>query len=97
MKTKSRVLHEWQVYYRMTYESQWKAVIEKEWETYKEKLTGENPEVNLRTARFNFGNEFIREKYQAETEEVKAEVKKRREREEEDNMNSEAQNKSYQK
>ena len=81
----------------MTYESQWKAVIEKEWETYKEKLTGENPEVNLRMAHFNFGNEFIREKYQAETEEVKAEVKKRREREEEDNMNSEAQNKSYQK
>ena len=81
----------------MTYESQWKAIIEKEWETYKEKLTGENPEVNLRTAHFNFGNEFIREKYQVETKEVKAEVKKRREREEEDNMNSEAQNKSYQK
>lgn len=81
----------------MTYESQWKAVVEKEWETYKAKLTEENPKLNLRTARFNFGNAFIREKYQAETEEVKAEVKKRREKEEDVNTNSEAQNKLYQK
>jgi len=94
---KSRVLHEWQVYYQMSYESQWKAIIEKEWETHKVKLTQENPKVNLKTAHFNFVNAFIREKYQAETKEVKDEVKKHQEKEEDANVNSEAQNKSYQK
>ena len=95
---KPEVLHEWQVYYQLTYESQWKVIIEKEWETYKAKLIGENPKVNLRTAHFNFANAFIREKYQAETEEVKDEVRKHREKDEkEGNVNSEAQNKSYQK
>ena len=82
----------------MTYESQWKAIVEKEWETQKAKLLEENPGINLKTAQFNFANTFIRERYQAESKEVKDEVKKRREAEEKGaNMNSEAQNKSYQK
>jgi hypothetical protein len=96
----SKVLHEWQVYYQMTYESTWKTIIEKEWETYKAKLTAEDPDADLKKARFQFANTFIREKYEMETQEVKDEVKKRRLGEKKEGEQGEAatdaRNKAYQ-
>ena len=35
MKGKQKTLQEWQVYHQMTYESQWKTVIDEEWGKYK--------------------------------------------------------------
>jgi hypothetical protein len=94
-------LHEWQVYYQMTYESKWKTVIEQEWEMYKSKLTAKNADTVLKQERFQFANTFIREKYKAETQEVKDEVKKRqlgekKEGEQPGEATTDAQNKAYQ-
>jgi len=61
----------------MTYEAQWKAVIDKEWETYKSKWEAENPGDELDKTRFTFMNAFMKEKYLEETEEVQTSVRKR--------------------
>jgi formylmethanofuran dehydrogenase subunit C len=63
----------------MTYETQWKAVVTKEWEMYKNKWEAENLGKEFNESRFAFMNSFIKEKYLEETEEVKINVRKRRE------------------
>lgn len=73
------MLQEWQVYQIMTYETQWKAVIDKEWETYKSTWEAENPGNELDKTRFKFMNSFMKEKYLEEMEEVQSSVRKRRE------------------
>jgi hypothetical protein len=79
LKGKPKALQEWQVYQLMTYESQWKAVIDKEWETYKCTWEAENPGDELDKTRFTFMNSFIKQKYLEETEEVQNNVRERRE------------------
>ena len=63
----------------MTYETQWKAVINKDWEMYKKTWEAVNPGKEFNESWFAFMNAFIKEKYLEETEEVKANVRKRRE------------------
>jgi len=60
----------------MTYEAQWKAVINKEWETYKSRWEAENPGNKLDKTRFMFMNAFMKEKYLEEMEEVQTSVRK---------------------
>ena len=63
----------------MTYETQWKAVIDKEWETYKSTWEAENPGEEPDKTRFTFMNSFMKQKYQEETEAVQDSVRKCRE------------------
>ena len=79
LKAKPKTLQEWQVYQIMMYETQWKAVIDKEWETYKSTWEAENPGDELNKTRFTFMNSFMKEKYLEETEEVQSSVRKHRE------------------
>ena len=79
LKAKPKSLQEWQVYQLMTYETQWKAVIDKEWETYKSTWEVENPGTELDKTRFTFMNSFMKEKYLEQTEEVQSSVRKCRE------------------
>jgi len=63
----------------MTYKSQWKAVIDEEWEQYKSAQEAEKPGEKLNHTRFTFMASFMRQKYLEETEEVQNDVRKRRE------------------
>jgi len=78
-KTKQKTLQEWQVYHTMTYKSQWKAVIDEEWEKYKTAWEAAHPDEELDETRFSFMASFMRQKYLEETEEVQNDVRKRRE------------------
>ncbi|KIJ90502.1 hypothetical protein K443DRAFT_116510 [Laccaria amethystina LaAM-08-1] len=75
---KPRVRLEWQVYQQLTYESKWKAIIDKEWSETVKKWEAENPDTKMVETRFTFMNTFLQEKYKEESEDVKEEVKKRR-------------------
>jgi hypothetical protein len=79
MKGKQKKLQEWQVYHTMTYETQWKTVIDEEWEKYKSAREAEKPGEELDEKRFTFMASFMRRKYLEETEEVQEKVKRRRE------------------
>jgi len=79
MKGKQKTLQEWQVYHVMTYQSQWKPIVDEEWEKYKSTWEAENPGKELDETRFSFMASFMRQKYLEETEDVQNNVKKRRE------------------
>lgn len=79
LRPNQKALQEWQVYQMMTYETQWKAIINEKWETYKNTWEGENLGKEFNESRFAFMNAFIKEKYLEETEEVKTSVRTRRE------------------
>ncbi|KAF8872319.1 hypothetical protein CPB84DRAFT_1753656 [Gymnopilus junonius] len=57
----------------MTYESKWKAIIDKEWSTFTKKWEAENSETKMMEMRFTFMNMFLQEKYREESDDVKAE------------------------
>lgn len=63
----------------MTYETEWKSIIDEEWEKYKTTWEGDNPGVEPPETRFTFMASFMRQKYLEQTEEVQANVKQRRE------------------
>ena len=71
-------LQEWQVYHQMTYESQWKVVIEEEWEKYKATWKVEKPGEKIDETRFTFMASFMKQKYSEESEEIQDSVRKRR-------------------
>jgi len=71
MKTKLRLLQDWQAYQALTYESKWKAIVDKEWATYKTEWELEHPKETPLKNRFTFMVEFMKEKYKDETEEMK--------------------------
>lgn len=63
----------------MTYETQWKKVVDEEWAKYQSEWEAERPGEEIDKTRFTFMASFMRKKYQEETEEVHENVKKRRE------------------
>ena len=73
------MLQEWQVYHTMTYKTQWKNIIDEEWEKYKSVHEEEKPGEELDETRFTFMASFMRQKYLEETDEVQETVRKRRE------------------
>ena len=82
----------------MMYKTQWKAIIDKEWERYKSTWEAENPGTKLDQTRFTFMNSFMKEKYREQTEEVQSSVKKRQEElKAEVDTNGEDKNTEYQK
>jgi hypothetical protein len=79
LQVKPRIPLEWQVYQLMTYESKWKPIIDEEWDELKKNWEEENPETKMTETRFNFMNTFLQEKYNQEPEDIKDQVRKRRE------------------
>lgn len=78
------MLHPWQAYQALTYESQWKSEIDKEWKDYKTLWESEHPGENPPKGRFAIMNEFLKEKYENESDEMKDRCEKyRRSRKEE--------------
>lgn len=63
----------------MTYETQWKTVVDDEWEKYKKKWETNHPGEKLDETRLTFMASFMRQKYQKESEDVQEKVKERRE------------------
>lgn len=98
MKGKQKTLQEWQVYHVMTYESQWKAVIDEEWEKYQSTWKAEKPGEDLNVTRFTFMSSFMRQKYSEESEEVQNDVRRHRdELKVELDVEGEDRNQAYQK
>jgi hypothetical protein len=79
MQRKPKLLQEWQVYHTMTYETQWKTVVDEEWAKYKSAWKADRPGEKIDQTRFSFMASFMRKKYQEETEEVHENIKKRQE------------------
>ena len=71
MKGKPKMLQDWQVYHLLTYETVWKPYVDKEWETYKVEWEVEYPKEKPPKSQFQIMNEFIKEKYNNETDEMK--------------------------
>ena len=93
-KTK-RVKQPWQAYHKMTYESKWKPEIDKQWEEYTKMWKQEHPGEPVAKTRFAFMNDFMREKYDMETPEMKQKVEEYRH--EAKNNESTDTNKMYQR
>ena len=63
----------------MTYKTQWKTIVDEEWEKYRSAWKAKNPGEEPDETRFSFITSFMRQKYQEETDEVRKDVKKRQE------------------
>jgi hypothetical protein len=71
VKTKQKMLHAWQAYQALTYEKQWKGVVDKEWEQYKTQWESDHPNEKPEKTRFQIMCEFMKAKYETETAEMK--------------------------
>lgn len=65
------MLHPWQAYHALTYENMWKTEIDKEWTEYKNKWEFDHPGEDPPKGRFAIMNEFMREKYNTASDEMK--------------------------
>ena len=72
IKSKPKMLQVWQAYHALTYESQWKPHVDKEWENYKAGWEVENPNEKPPKKRLQIMVEFMKEKFENKTEEMKA-------------------------
>ena len=79
-KTQPRILQPWQAYQALTYESKWKAEVNAAWLAYKNAWLTEHPKEKPPKNRFQIMIEFIKEKFEQETDEVKEECKEYRKR-----------------
>jgi hypothetical protein len=70
------MLQPWQTYYALTYESKWKADVDHRFKEFTAGWIKNNPGQPLNKMRFKFRNAFMREKYEAETTEMKGQVEK---------------------
>jgi hypothetical protein len=78
------MLHPWQAYQALTYESQWKGEVDNKWKEYKIQWESEHPGEDPPKGRFAIMVEFMKEKYQNESDEMKEHCEKyRRSRKEE--------------
>ncbi|PPQ76963.1 hypothetical protein CVT24_009373 [Panaeolus cyanescens] len=68
---KKKMLQAWQAYRQLTYESKWKDICEKQYTTHERQWKADNPGVKPDTARLKFAfiNKFMKEKWDAETDE----------------------------
>ena len=64
-------LQPWQAYHALTYRSQWKSHVDTAWSEYQKSWTAEHPTEKPEKSRFQIMVEFMREKYNEETEEMK--------------------------
>ncbi|KIJ91185.1 hypothetical protein K443DRAFT_135548 [Laccaria amethystina LaAM-08-1] len=77
-KPQPRILQPWQAYQALTYESRWKPEVDAAWSTYKNVWLTEHPEEKPPKNRFQIMIEFIKEKFEKETDEVKSQCEEYR-------------------
>ena len=65
------MLHALQAYQALTYESLWKSEVDREWKEYQIEWESEHPGEDPPKGRFVIMNEFMREKFKNESEEMK--------------------------
>ena len=67
------MLQLWQVYHALTYQNQWKSVIQGLWDTYQTEWLSKHPdEPKPPKTHLQMMVEFMKEKYNQETNEMKA-------------------------
>lgn len=72
LKAQPRKLQPWQAYHALTYESQWKTEVNAAWMAYKNTWMAEHPaEEKPPKNRFQIMIEFMKEKFEMETDEMK--------------------------
>ena len=76
MKATPKMLQGWQAYYHyhLTYDLKWRDKIDQVWEDYQLDWLENNPGVKSPKKQFDITNEFIKEKYAAETPDKVKEV-----------------------
>lgn len=72
IKAKPKMLQAWQAYHALTYEKKWKPFVDEAWEAYKTEWVSENPTEKPPKNRFQIMVEFMREKFNDETEDMKS-------------------------
>jgi hypothetical protein len=77
-------LQAWQAYHALTYQSQWKPHIDTAWSEYQEAWTAEHPTEKPEKNRFQIMIEFIKQKYNEESEEMKKKCEEYRDERPED-------------
>lgn len=91
------MLQGWQAYQALTYEQQWKAHVDKEWERYKTEWEIEHPNEKPPKKRIQIMADFMKEKYNNETDEMKARCETyRRARKESPDLNESDATKNHQ-
>ena len=71
-KVVPRKLQPWQAYHALTYESRWKSSVNTAWAEYKDAWVAEHPgDEKPPKTRFQIMVDFIKEKFTAETQEMK--------------------------
>jgi len=78
IKAKPKNLQAWQAYQALTYESQWKEVVDKAWSNYLAAWNTANPDEKPVKTRLVYLMEFMKEKLAAETDEMKEKVEEYR-------------------
>ena len=71
---KTRVLQDWQIYQALTYKTQWKNVIDREWLAHQKNWKAANPGAEFEDNCFSYMNNFLKEKFSNETPEMKQKV-----------------------
>ena len=71
MAAKPKMLQAWQTYHALTYESQQKPQVDKEWAKYKLEWESQNPSEKPPKNWFTIMAELMKDKFQNETEEMK--------------------------
>ena len=77
-KLKPKVLQGWQAYHALTYETQWRAEVDKLWAKYKSEWESEHPDEKPEKTRFEVMNDFMKEKFAQASPEVLKEVEEYR-------------------
>lgn len=92
------MLQGWQAYhcYRLTYDSEWRGKVDQVWEDYRLDWLKNNPGVKPPKKQFDITNEFIKEKYTAETPDKVNEVNEYRKKLKEEGEMGETENGKYQ-
>ena len=71
LKGKSRMLHSWQAYQALTYETKWKDAVEEGWKQFQAQSDAEQQK---KMTRLIYLMEFMKKKLAEETDEMKSEV-----------------------
>ena len=95
------MLQKWQAYhrYRQTYDTTWKATVDKAWTDFKTEWEAKNIDVPIpRMKHFEVINDFIKKTFNEETAEKKEEVEdfRKKLKEEKDDVLNEDQNAEFQ-
>ena len=98
VKAAPKMLQGWQAYhhYHLTYDLEWRGKVDQVWEDYQLDWLKNNPGVKPPKKRFDVANEFIKEKYAAETPDKVNEVYEYHKKLKEEGEMGETENGKYQ-